>query len=293
MPEKLTVLIPCKNERRNIRECIESVRQVADEILVADSGSTDGTLEIVESLGGCRVIQNDWTGYAPFKNWAMSHASHEWILNVDADERVTPELAEEIRAVMAKPQEDLDGYAISFRTYFMGRLLRFSSWNNAAVRLIRRGRGRYIERRVHESMQIEPDRVGRLKGKLLHFSFWSYDEYFEKYVRYSKLAAEELHERGKRPGVYDLLIRPFLRFFHLFILKRGFLDGLAGIQICMLTAFFYSFAKQARLWEMEAVAEYPAAAEQESAAKVATNEQPGVLPLPAPVVSGDRSRVAA
>lgn len=293
MPEKLTVLIPCKNERRNIRECIESVRQVADEILVADSGSTDDTLEIVESLGGCRVIRGEWTGYASFKNWAMSHASHKWILNVDADERVTPELAEEIRAVMNEPPEDLDGYAISFRTYFMGRLLRFSSWNNPAIRLIRRGSGSYIERRVHESLQMAPERVGRLKGRLDHYSFWSYDEYFTKYVRYSKLASEELRERGKRPGVYDLLLRPFLRFFHLYILKGGFLDGLAGIQICMLTAFFYSFAKQARLWEMEVTADHHAAAEPQPAMQVATDDEPGVLPIPSRRPSGQRQRAAA
>jgi glycosyltransferase involved in cell wall biosynthesis len=286
MPEKLTVLIPCKNECRNIRECIESVRTVADEILVADSGSTDGTLEIVESMGGCRVIHHEWTGYAPFKNWAMTHATHPWILIVDADERVTPELAEEIQAVLANPSPNRDAYAISFQTYFMGHLLRYSSWNNAAIRLVRRGKAKFIARRVHESIQVNPDRVGRMKGKLRHYSFWSYDEYFAKYVRYSKLAAEELHGRGKRAGVYDLLVRPFLRFFQLYILKGGFLDGIAGIQICMLTAFFYSFAKQARLWELEAV-------QRHSDATAPVGGTARILPLAANEPEGDQRRLAA
>jgi glycosyltransferase involved in cell wall biosynthesis len=253
MPEKLTVLIPTRNERGNIRECIESVRPIADEILVADSGSTDGTIEIANRTGGCRVIRQPWTGYADFKNRAMSQASHRWILLVDADERLTPELASEIRAVLAAPSDAVDAYSVRFKTYFMGNLLRFSSWNNPAVRLVRRGRCRYMSRRVHESMDVDPARTRRLKGKLLHYSFWSYDEYLEKYTQYSRLSAEELMERGKRASTYDLLVRPFLRFFQLYILNGGFLDGAAGIQVCMLMAFFYSFAKRARLWEMASV----------------------------------------
>src|SRR5262245_65872301 len=98
---KLTVLIPCKNERLNIKDCIESVRGIADEILVADSGSTDGTLDIVRELGGCRIIEREYVNSANFKNWAIPQAKHEWVLVVDADERVTPDLAEEIRTVLA------------------------------------------------------------------------------------------------------------------------------------------------------------------------------------------------
>jgi glycosyltransferase involved in cell wall biosynthesis len=257
MPDKLTVVIPTRNERRNIRECIESVRPIADEILVADSGSTDGTVEIVRRLGGCRVIKQPWKGYAAFKNRAMSHASCPWILFVDADERLTPELAAEIRVALATSPEDIDAYSVRFKTYFMGHLLRFSSWNNPTVRLVRRGRCKYVARRVHESIEVDPARTRRLKGRLLHFSFWSYDEFFQKYMRYSRLSAEELRIRGKRSSTYGLLVRPFLRFFQLYILQGGFLDGAAGIQVCMLMAFFYSFAKQARLWEMEHVERQP------------------------------------
>jgi hypothetical protein len=183
----------------------------------------------------------------------MTHATHEWILFVDADERVTAKLVRDIQRLMENPPEHLDAYSVGFQTYFMGRLLRYSSWNNPAVRLIRNGCGQFVTRRVHERLEVPRERTGRLAGKLKHFSFWSYDEYFRKYVRYSKLSADELFNQGKRAGMYDLLVRPFLRFFQLYFLRGGILDGIAGIQICMLTAFFYSFAKQARLWEMENV----------------------------------------
>lgn len=281
MPEKLTVLIPCRNERRNIYDCIESIRPIADEILVADSGSTDGTLAIVRRAGGCRILQHPWTGYARFKNRALKHASHPWILIVDADERLTPELIAEIRAMLADPPDGVDAFSVRFKTYFMGHLLRFSSWNNPAVRLIRRGRCRYIASRVHERMNAAPERTGHLRGRLLHYSFWSYDEFFAKYTRYSRMCAEELHERGKRPSIYGLLIRPFLRFFQLYILKGGFLDGAPGIQVCMLMAFFYSFSKRARLWEMWQVAE-PERPRQAAVSKVPDAPMDEVVPLGVP-----------
>ncbi len=271
--DKLTVLIPCKNESQNIRACIESVRGIADEILVADSGSTDGTLEIARKSGGCQVIQRDWQGYANFKNWAMSHAQHPWILLLDADERLTPELSEEIRTILSTPEDGIDAYKIPFETYFLGHRLRFSSWNKATVRLVRRGRYRFEPRRVHERLNAAAGRVGQLKGRLLHFSVRTYDQFFAKYAQYSQLAAQDLWEVGKRATVYSLLVRPFLRFLQLYLLRGGFLDGLVGVQVCMLMAFFYSFSKQARLWEMQAG---DAFADLETASDV----PPPLLPFP-------------
>jgi hypothetical protein len=110
---------------------------------------------------------------------------------------------------------------------------------------------------VHEALAAEPKRTRALKGRLLHYTFWNYDKFFEKYIRYSKLSAEQLREQGRRAGAWGLLVRPFLRFFQLYIIKGGFLDGLVGIQVCMFMAFFYSFAKQARLWEMQHAQQQP------------------------------------
>jgi glycosyltransferase involved in cell wall biosynthesis len=247
----LTVLIPCKDERLNIRPCIEAARRVADEVLVADSGSTDETREIARSLGA-RVIEREFGGYAEFKNWAIPQAGHPWVLIVDADERVTDALAAEILAVLDEPPEGLDGFWIYRRSFFMGREIRYCGWQSDKVfRLIRRDVCRYRERRVHEEIDVDLRRAGRLENRLVHYTYWSYDQYFEKYVRYTSLGARDMWDRGERTSWRGLLVRPFLRFLQLYILRRGFLDGLAGIQVCMLQSFFVSFVKQGRLWEME------------------------------------------
>ncbi len=184
MPEKLTVLIPCKDERRNIRTCIESARGLADEILIADSGSTDGTQNIVRSMRGCRLIEREFIGYADFKNWAIPQATYPWVLIVDADERITQELATEIRALLASPPHDIDGYWIYRRNFFMGYEIKHCGWNTDDVcRLIRRDKCRYGERLVHEEIDIEPARTRRLKHRLIHYTVWSYDHYLQKRLR--------------------------------------------------------------------------------------------------------------
>jgi glycosyltransferase involved in cell wall biosynthesis len=248
--EKLTVMIPCCNEERTIGACIESVLPFADEILIADSGSTDRTIEVVESYPECRLIRHTWNGYCHFKNWALERASHDWVMCLDADERVTPQLAEEICGILNNPPENIAAYSVAFQTYFLGHRVRFSNWNNRSLRLIRR-ECRFRVCRVHENVDISKEQTGRLENPVLHYSIHSYDQFFEKYSRYSKLAAEDLYTIGRRASVWSILVRPFLRFFHLYVIRGGFLDGLVGIQISMFMSFYYSFAKQARLWEME------------------------------------------
>ncbi len=252
MRGKVTVLIPCKDEEQNIGPCIASARLIGDEILVADSGSTDATLRIVRGTPGVRLIQREFIGYADFKNWAIPQASHEWVLIVDSDERVTPELAREIRSLLEQPPPDVAGFWIRRRTFFLGRELRHGGLNTDDVcRLIRRDICRYRPRRVHEEIDTRSIRTGRLKTPLVHFWVRSYDQYFDKLVRYTELGARENWDRGKRASAFSLLARPGLRFLQLYLLRGGFLDGLAGIQYCALTAFFNTFVKQARLWEME------------------------------------------
>lgn len=252
MTARLTVLIPCKNERSNIRACIESARPIADEILVADSLSTDDTLDIVRAMGGCRIIEREFVGYVDFKNWAIPQASHEWVLIVDADERVTPELAEEIRGVLADPDERIDGYWIRRRHFYFGHQVRFGGFDTEKVcRLIRRDKCRYAPRRVHEEIAISRRRSRRLKARLDHYTIWTYDQLLAKRIHYTRLSAQDAWEKGRRTGVVGLLIRPFARFFQLYFLRLGFLDGLVGIQLCIMLAFVNTFLRQARLWEFE------------------------------------------
>src|SRR3977135_2869466 len=137
MREKLTVIIPCKDERLNIRPCIDSVRQIADEIFVSDSGSTDGTLGIVRQMGGCRIVERQYIDSGNFKNWAIPQASHPWVLIVDADERAPVALAEEIATVLASPKSD--GFRIFRRNFCFGHEIKHCGWNRDAVlRLFRR-----------------------------------------------------------------------------------------------------------------------------------------------------------
>ena len=278
MMEKLTVLIPCKDERHNIRACVESIRDIADEILIADSGSTDGTLDVVQQIGGCRVIQREYINSANFKNWAIPQAKYSWVFILDADERVTDKLRASIQQVLTSPPEHLDGYWISYTCFFMGHSLRFSRWGTDSIRLIRRDVCRYQTRRVHADIDICRQRVAKLSGKLLHYSYWSFDEYFSKYGRYTSWGAQELWDRGKRAGYGGLLIRPLLRFFYLYVARLGFLDGLPGLQVCMLTAFFNTYVKQAKLWEMEHVKE-PYDLEMDSSDDAAPHQ---ILPLSSP-----------
>lgn len=250
MAHKLTVLIPCRNERMNIRPCIESARPVADEILVADSGSTDGTLEIVREMGGCRVIEREYVNSADFKSWAIPQAGHEWVLVIDADERVTPELAEQIKTLLAGEPEQ-DGYFIYRQNHFFGHPIHHCGWDGDDVlRLFRKSVSRYKQRRVHADMIVDTGKVGRLEGKFLHYTYWSLDQYFEKFGRYTTWSAQDIHEKGRRAGFLSLAFRPWIRFLKQYFLKLGFLDGRKGLILCGLAAFTV-FTKYAKVWAMD------------------------------------------
>ena len=248
MRPKLTVLIPCKDEEKNIRACIESVLPVADEVLLADSGSTDKTMEIARELG-CRIIEREYRYSGDFKNWAIPQSNHPWVLIMDADERLTGSLVEEIKQVLENPGKD--GYWIFRRNYFMGHLVRFSGWQNDSVlRLFKRGLGRYVGDTDHAEVQVSTGNDGRLKNRMLHYSWWSYEQCFAKMHRYTTFQAARWHEQGRRVSRLSMFFRGPLRFLQTYFLRLGFLDGLQGIQVCAFTAI-YSFMKQARLWELQ------------------------------------------
>ncbi len=255
MKQPLTVLIPCKDEQRNIRHCVESVRLIADEVLIADSGSCDDTLEIIARLGGCRVIERDYRHSGDFKNWAIPQARHPWVLIVDADERVTAELAAEINKVLRSPARD--GYWIYRENYFLGHRIRFGNWRRDKVlRLFRRDISRYVGDTDHAEVEVASGNVGRLRQRLRHFTYWTYAQYFRKFHRYSQQQAERWYAQGRRPSYLRMLTSGPLRFLQGYVLQAGFLDGLAGLQLATLTGF-YSFAKQAHLWQLHAARQQP------------------------------------
>ncbi len=249
MRQKLSVIIPCKNERKNIRPCVLSAQRVADEVLVADSGSTDGTLDIVDQVGGCRVVKREYINSGNFKNWAIPQATHPWVLIVDADERVTPQLAAEINALL-EVDPPRDGYHVYRRNYFLGHHIRHGGWGSDKVlRLFRRDLGRYQGESDHAEVHVGSRNVGYLKARLEHYTYWSFDQYFQKLQRYTVQSAQSRYAAGKRASFLRMLLSPPLRFLHCYILRLGFLDGLAGLEICMLTGQS-SFVKELRLWEL-------------------------------------------
>jgi glycosyltransferase involved in cell wall biosynthesis len=252
MRAKLTALIPAGNEEKNIRDAIASVR-FADEVLVVlDAASNDGTRELAEKHAD-RVIVHEYENSAAQKNWAIPQAAHPWILVLDSDERVTPELQRDIERVLEDPNA-ADGYRIYRINHFMGKRINGCGWQRDDVlRLFRRDRGKYQERNVHADIYFpdgKPARVEHLKGKFLHYTFDSFEQYLRKHGRYAAWAGEDRGRSTKRVTLVHLLGRPAWRFFRQYILFRGFMDGTEGFIICWMAAHSV-FLKYAHLWESQ------------------------------------------
>jgi len=247
MREPLSVLVPVRDEEHHLRECLESVRW-ADEIVVVDSGSVDGTLAIAREMA-TRTLEHEYVNSAAQKNWALPLLAHRWVLIVDADERVPQELRAEIERVLADPHR-ADGYWIGRANYFFGAPIRSAGWQRDKVlRLFDRTKGSYGPLQVHEEVLLD-GRAGRLKERLIHYTYRDLDQYFEKFARYTRWSASDLKARGVRASWTRLLFRPWLRFLRMYVLEGGFREGRRGIVLCMLAAFSV-FTKYARRWEDE------------------------------------------
>jgi len=250
MREPLSVLVPVRNEEGNLRECLDSVRW-ADEIVVVDSGSVDGTLAIARAMA-TRTLEHEYVHSAAQKNWALPQLTHRWVLIVDADERVPPALRAEIERVLADPQR-ADGYWIGRANHFLGEPVRTAGWQRDKVlRLFDRTKGAYEPLHVHAEVEIA-GRVGRLRERLVHHTYRDLDQYFAKFLRYTRWSADDLKARGIRASAPRLLFRPWLRFARMYLLEGGFREGRRGIILCMLAAFSV-FTKYARRWEDETLA---------------------------------------
>ncbi len=256
---KVTVIVPCYNEEDVIAECLESL-SFADEILVVDSFSTDRTVEIARRHTD-RILQHEFWSHGAQNNWAIPQAKHDWVMIVDADERVTPELAEEIRALLRDP--DRDGYYVRRRNFFLGREIRHGTWGGDRVlRLFHRGSGRYQELHVHSRVELR-GRAGQCRGALLHHTFRSLEDYGRKIHRFSRGGARNEYERGRRSGAWRMLGHGAGRFFKSYVLKGGFLDGTEGFLVAYMEAD-HALLKYAKLWEMQRERSAPPARTRES-----------------------------
>ena len=245
MRARLSVVVITFNEEERLRTCLDSAAW-ADEIVVVDADSQDKTVQIAREFTD-HVLVRPWPGFAAQKNFGVEHASGDWVLSLDADEEVSFELREEAMRVLAQADPG-DGYAAPRRNVFQGQWIRhgglYPDWQ---VRLFRRGRGRFLDRDVHESIQVE-GRVGRLSGHLVHRSYRGVGDFFERANRYSTLAAAELIRAGARARARELLLRPLGRFLAMYVLKSGFLDGRKGLLLAALYAY-YVFMRTAKVWE--------------------------------------------
>jgi len=239
---QISAAIITYNEERNIARVIESLR-CADEILVLDSGSTDRTVEVARKHGA-RVVESSWHGYAAQKNIAAGLASHDWILSLDADESLSEALEAEIWQIKkAGPQ--FDGYTMPRLAQYLGKWILHSGWHpDRKIRLFDRRRARWVGEFVHESVVVD-GKVGHLESNILHFTCSSLSEHLRTMDRYTTLAAEEIVARGKPVTLRHILADPIWTFFQTYFLKRGFLDGMEGLAIAYMAAF-YNFLKYAK-----------------------------------------------
>ena len=239
---KISATIITYNEERNIARAIESLR-CCDEVIVADSGSSDRTVEIAEKLGA-RVFDNDWPGYAAQKNYAADQAVNDWVFSIDADEALSEMLEAEIWQ-LKKNGPRHDAYTMPRLAQYLGKWILHGGWYpDAKVRLYNRNKATWVGEFVHESVKVSGS-VGELESNLLHFTCQSLSEHLKTLDRYTTLAAEQLVSARRKVGWGSLLFNPLWTFFRGYVLQRGFLDGLEGLAIAWMAAL-YQFIKFAK-----------------------------------------------
>jgi glycosyltransferase involved in cell wall biosynthesis len=240
---KISVTVITRNEAALLPAMLASVRW-ADEVIVVDCGSTDGTVRIATE-SGCRVVNHAFVDFASQKNFAHTLATNDWIFNLDADEHCPEALAKEIQAL---PESGPNGYFVARRNYFQNRWIRHCGWfPDYKLRIYRRSAGAW-KGRVHETVELT-GQTARLETPLNHYTYKGFERYLDSVLQYSRLAAEQLHEEGKSAGPLDLLLRPPAGFIREYILRAGFLDGRPGFVISALTAYGI-FCRYSFLWEM-------------------------------------------
>jgi glycosyltransferase involved in cell wall biosynthesis len=242
----ISVIIMARNEEANIVEAIKSV-PFASQIVVADTGSSDNTI-ILARNAGAETHSIEFDGYGPSKNLALAFASCDWVLSIDADERVSPELAESIIKIVDDPNS-LNGYSICRLTYFLGKPIRHSGWfPEYVLRFFKRGKGAFSSRLVHEGVKVDGSQ-GKLSGLLYHYSYKTLESYIDKLNIYSTLNAQELHKSGKRSNLLDIIFHPPATFIKMYLIKFGFFDGFNGLVLALLSSF-HTLIKYIKLREL-------------------------------------------
>ena len=247
MPIPVSVVILTFNEESLLAQAIESVLW-ADEVLVVDSYSTDATVALANSYK-VRVVQHKFENYSKQRNWAIQQARHDWIFMLDADERISQPLKEEILALF-QTDPPHPAYRVKRQNYFMGKMIRYSGWQNDWItRLFNRTRARYGTQAVHESLVVEGE-VGRLKHSMAHYTYKDLQSYLLKHDQYSTASARDIAARGKKVTYFHLMVKPAFRFFRSYILKLGILDGKQGVVVAWLSCYSV-FMRHLKVWRIQ------------------------------------------
>ncbi len=257
MSDRISAVLITKNEARNVERCLVSLARVADEIVVVDEHSSDGTVALCERLGA-RVVQQQWLGFGPQKNVGNALARHDWILSLDADEALDETL--QCALASAKATGLSGAYEVSRLNCYYGRFIRHGlEYPDRKIRLFPKARASWNESLVHEGLEFtETLPVTRLDGHLLHYTYSTIEEHVAKANRYTTLAAADAFRRGVPPSLAALLGSPVAVFFKAYVLKRGFLDGLHGLVLAVLHTHA-AFLKKAKLWDLHRAARSAAA----------------------------------
>ncbi len=244
--EKLSVLIIAGNEEKNIKDCLESVKW-ADDIIVVDSESEDNTVEISKTYTG-NVFINKWDGFSAQRKFSLSKAKNEWVLSLDADERVSPELKEEIINTI-KTQTDVEGFYIPRRNYFLDKIITTCRWYpDYQLRLFKLKSADVSDKKVHEGFFVK-GKTAKLKSDIIHFTHQSINETISKINSYSTLNAEERVD-GKKVRAYHLVLNPFAAFLNHFISRKGYKDGIYGLMVSLIHAMT-NMLTYMKIWELQ------------------------------------------
>lgn len=247
---KISSITIAKNEETNIARCVENLRACVDEIIVlVDEESSDKTLDIVKSYPNVKCAVVKWMGYAKTKQYGVSLCSNDWILWIDADEVVTKELSKELIGFKTSSPV-FTAYSILRKAFFLGRWIKHSGWYPGRVtRLFNKNDVKFSENDVHEHLLVKGE-TGELNSDLEHYTDPNIYHYFQKFNRYTTLAAEELVKKGKSFSMFDILLRPIVIFVKMYFLKLGFLDGIQGFILAVFSSA-YVFTKYCKFWELK------------------------------------------
>lgn len=244
---RLSVAMITYNEEKNLGRTLESVKEFADEIVIVDSGSTDKTEEIAKKYGAKFYVES-WKGYGPQRNSSIDKATGEWILNIDADEEISPNLKKRIMEI----KNSTDGksvYEVNFTSVCFGKKIKYGGWSNSYhIRLFKKSAGRFNANTVHESFETG-EKIYRLKEDIYHHSYSTLEDYFTKFNRYTTEGALEYYKRGKRSNVFQIAFNPIFKFIRMYLLRLGFLDGKEGFLLAS-TSSLYTMVKYYKLYEI-------------------------------------------